>query len=99
MVIAVSKVEQEAKLPPRQVEVPFFRPVVGQEEISEVVECLTSGWLTTGPRVERFERLFAEAVGAAYAIGLNSCTAALHLAVEALGLKAGQAVQELSPIA
>src|SRR5687768_11651611 len=92
MVIAVSKVEQQAKSPPRHVEVSFFRPVVGQEEIREVVECLTSGWLTTGPRVERFERLFAEAVGASYAIGVNSCTAALHLAVEALGLKAGQAV-------
>src|SRR5688500_5966598 len=92
MAIALSKVEQQAKSLPRHVEVPFFRPVVGQEEIREVVECLTSGWLTTGPRVERFERLFAEAVGASYAIGVNSCTAALHLAVEALGLKAGQAV-------
>lgn len=92
MAIAVSKIERDTESPPKQVEVPFFRPTIGRDEISEVVECLTSGWLTTGPRVQRFERLFAEAVGASHAIALNSCTAALHLAVEALGLKAGQAV-------
>ena len=92
MGLAVSKVEKDTESPPKRVEVPFFRPTVGSDEISEVVECLTSGWLTTGPRVQRFERLFAEAVGAAHAVALNSCTAALHLAVEALGLKAGQAV-------
>lgn len=92
MALAVSKVEKDTESPPRQVEVPFFRPTIGRDEISEVVECLTSGWLTTGPRVQRFERLFAEAVGASQAIALNSCTAALHLAVEALGLKTGQAV-------
>lgn len=84
--------ENDAESRARQVEVPFFRPTVGRDEISEVVDCLTSGWLTTGPRVERFERLFAAAVGASHAIAVNSCTAALHLAVEALGLKAGQAV-------
>lgn len=92
MAIAVSKIEEDTESPPKRVEVPFFRPTFGDAEISEVVECLTSGWLTTGPRVKRFERLFAEAVGASYAIALNSCTAALHLAVEALGLKEGQAV-------
>jgi dTDP-4-amino-4,6-dideoxygalactose transaminase len=92
MVIAVSKIEKDTESPPKQVEVPFFRPIIGRDEINEVVDCLTSGWLTAGPRVQRFERLFAEAVGASYAIALNSCTAALHLAVEALGLKAGEAV-------
>ena len=72
--------------------VPFFRPDVSEAEIDEVVEALRSGWLTTGPRVKRFEEEFAGAVGAAHAIAVNSCTAALHLAVEALGLKAGEAV-------
>ena len=65
--------------------VPFFRPNVTDAEIDEVVAALRSGWLTTGPRVKRFEEEFAEAVGAPHAVAVNSCTAALHLAVEALG--------------
>jgi perosamine synthetase len=60
--------------------------------MGEVAATLKSGWLTTGARVKRFEEEFASAVGGKHAIALNSCTAALHLAVEALGLKAGQAV-------
>lgn len=72
--------------------VPFFRPDLGDDEIDEVVATLRSGWLTTGPRVARFEWAFAEAVGARHAVALNSCTAALHLATAALGLRAGQAV-------
>ena len=72
--------------------VPFFRPEIGEEEINEVVETLRSGWLTSGPRVERFEKAFAMAVGAEHAVAVNSCTAALHLAIEALGLAPGQAV-------
>jgi perosamine synthetase len=73
-------------------EVPFFRPQITDAEVDEVVAVLRSGWLTTGPRVKRFEEEFARAVGAPHAIAVNSCTAALHLAVEALGLKAGEAV-------
>lgn len=73
-------------------EIPFFRPRIGEQEIDEVVATLRSGWLTSGARVKRFEQEFAEAVGAPHAVALNSGTAALHLAVEALGLKAGQAV-------
>lgn len=69
--------------------VPFFRPDLREAEIREVVDTLQSGWLTTGPKVARFEREFAEAVGAGYAVAVNSCTAALHLAVEALGLTPG----------
>ncbi|MCE5303104.1 MAG: DegT/DnrJ/EryC1/StrS family aminotransferase [Planctomycetaceae bacterium] len=72
--------------------VPFFRPSLTDAEVNEVVECLRSGWLTTGPRTKRFESDFAAAVGATHAIALNSATAALHLAVDALGLKANQAV-------
>ena len=76
----------------QQISVPFMRPELGQAEIAEVVDTLRSGWLTTGPKVNRFESLFADAVNAPFAVALNSCTAALHLAVEALGLRAGQAV-------
>jgi dTDP-4-amino-4,6-dideoxygalactose transaminase len=72
--------------------VPFFRPHVGSEEIEEVVSTLRSGWLTTGPKVKRFEEEFARAVNGKYAVALNSCTAALHLAVEAIGLREGEAV-------
>jgi dTDP-4-amino-4,6-dideoxygalactose transaminase len=72
--------------------VPFQRPDLGQEEIDEVVDTLRSGWLTSGPKVKRFEREFARAVNAEHAIALNSCTAALHLAVEVMELRAGQAV-------
>lgn len=72
--------------------VPFFRPVLTDEEIAEVVNSLRSGWLTTGPTVKRFETAFAEAVGAKHAVALNSCTAALHLALEALGVRRGQGV-------
>jgi dTDP-4-amino-4,6-dideoxygalactose transaminase len=72
--------------------VPFFRPSIGEEEIAEVTNCLRSGWLTTGPATKRFETEFAAAVGAKHAVALNSATAALHLAADALGLKAGQAV-------
>lgn len=73
-------------------QVPFFRPRIGDQEIDEVVATLRSGWLTSGVRVKSFEQEFAEAVGASHAVALNSGTAALHLAVEALGLKTGQAV-------
>lgn len=72
--------------------VPFFRPSIGEAEIAEVVNCLRSGWLTSGPVARRFETEMAAAVGAHLAVAVNSCTAALHLAVEAMGLKPGQAV-------
>ena len=72
--------------------VPFFRPDFSGGEIEEAVASLQSGWLTTGPRVRRFEQEFARAVGGTHAVAVNSCTAALHLAIEALGLKAGEGV-------
>jgi dTDP-4-amino-4,6-dideoxygalactose transaminase len=73
-------------------EVPFFKPDVGEGEIDEVVAVLRSGWLTTGPRVKQFEREFAATVRAPHALAVNSCTAALHLAIEALGVRPGQGV-------
>ena len=57
-----------------------------------MVSVLRSGWLTTGPRVRQFEEAFAAAVGARHAVGVNSATAALHLAAEAIELRTGQAV-------
>jgi len=72
--------------------VPFYRPQICEAEIEEVVDVLRSGWLTTGPRVRRFEEGFGSSVGSPHAIALNSCTAALHLAVHALGLSPGQGV-------
>lgn len=74
------------------VTVPFFRPHVGAEEINEVIDTLRSGWLTTGPKVKQFEQQFAASVGGRFAVAVNSCTAALHLAVEAIGLREGDAV-------
>jgi perosamine synthetase len=72
--------------------VPFHRPSIGEAEIAEVVDTLRSGWLTTGPKVARFQQEFAAAVGARHAIALNSATAALHLALEAAGVRAGDEV-------
>src|SRR5437588_4794326 len=72
--------------------IPFYKPSIGEDEINEVTECLRSGWLTTGPRVKQFELEFARYLRHGYAVAVNSCTAALHLALEAIGVKAGQTV-------
>src|SRR5438552_17738564 len=76
----------------KTVKVPFFCPDLGEQEIAEAVRTLRSGWLTPGPRTRRFEQEFAAAVAAVRAIAVSSCTAALHLALEALGLRPGQGV-------
>jgi perosamine synthetase len=60
-------------------QIPYFRPDLSEEAVAEVVDTLRSGWLTSGPKVKKFERDFATAVGARYAVAVNSCTAALHL--------------------
>ena len=72
--------------------IPFFVPEIGEAEIEEVVAVLRSGWLTSGPRVQQFEHEFADAVGAKYAVALNSATAALHLALDAVGIGPGDEV-------
>jgi dTDP-4-amino-4,6-dideoxygalactose transaminase len=72
--------------------VPFAPPAIGAEEIAEVIATLESGWLSTGPRVRRFEAEFAAYVGAAHAVALNSCTAGLHLALLAAGVGPGDEV-------
>ncbi len=71
---------------------PFAQPLLGNEEIDEVVQCLRSGWLTTGHKTKQFEREFAEFIGAKHALAVNSCTAALHLALEAIGIGPGDEV-------
>jgi dTDP-4-amino-4,6-dideoxygalactose transaminase len=71
---------------------PFSAPSFGQEERKELLEALDSGWITTGPRTKRFEEAFAAFVGAREAVAVNSCTAALHLALAALRIGTGDAV-------
>jgi len=72
--------------PVRESWLPFHRPRIEDDEIAEVVETLRGGWLTTGPRVKQLERELAAYVGAGHAVALNSGTAALHLALEAIKL-------------
>jgi len=72
--------------------VPFFRPSITDAEVAAVTGVLRSGWLTTGPRCREFETRFAEAVAARHAVALSSCTSALHLALEALGVRGGDLV-------
>lgn len=85
----MSAVELSSK---ESMNVPFFRPVIGEDEIDAVVSVLRSGWLTSGPQVKLFEEEFAAAVKAPHAVAVNSCTAALHLATEALRLESGKGV-------
>jgi dTDP-4-amino-4,6-dideoxygalactose transaminase len=70
----------------------FGAPQLLEPEIDEVVATLRSAWIGTGPRVHRFEEEFREYVGAEHAIAVHSCTAALHLAMVALGIKPGEEV-------
>jgi perosamine synthetase len=71
---------------------PFALPLIEQEEIDAVVETLQSGWITTGPKTKQFESDFAKQIGCKHAIAVNSCTAALHLALEAIEIREGDGV-------
>lgn len=71
---------------------PFSPPDIGEAEITAVVDTLRSGWLTTGPQTRRFEREFADYLGAPDALAVNSCTAALHLALLVLNIGPGDEV-------
>ncbi len=71
---------------------PFFVPDIREEEINAVAEVLRSGWLTTGPKTKEFELRFAELIGVKHAVAVNSATAALHLALDAIGLERGDEV-------
>ena len=72
--------------------IPFARPDVGEAEAAAVSEAVMSGWVTTGRITAEFERAFAERVGAAHAVSVNSATAGLHLALEATGIGPGDEV-------
>lgn len=76
----------------RQEFLPFSRPTIDDDEINEVVDSLRSGWITTGPKVKRFEEAFAAYVHAPFAVPLSSATAGLHLTLLALGIKEGDEI-------
>ena len=60
---------------------PIARPDISDEEIAEVVDTLRSGWLTFGPKTQRFEEEFRAVAGAEHAVAVNSCTSGMHLAL------------------
>jgi dTDP-4-amino-4,6-dideoxygalactose transaminase len=72
--------------------IPFHHACVGEEEAQAAAEVIRSGWLTMGPKTIEFEQKFASYIGAKHAVGVSSCTAALHLALDAIGLKQGDEV-------
>ena len=76
----------------RETFLPFSTPSLGDDEINEVVDSLRSGWITTGPKVKRFEDAFRDYVGAPFAIPLSSATAGLHLTLMALKIKEGDEI-------
>lgn len=71
---------------------PFASPDVDGSELAEIKDALESGWITTGPKTKQFEASFAETIGSKHAIAVNSCTAAMHLALEAIDLQPGDEV-------
>ncbi len=73
-------------------DIPFHRPLIDDDDVASVVEALRSGWVTTGPRTREFETEFSNLVGSRHAVAVNSCTAAMHMAVASLGLDAGDEV-------
>lgn len=75
---------------------PFTRPSITAAEIDEVCAALRSGWITSGPRVESFEKAFAEHAGARYALAVTSATAGFHILLQALGVRGGDEVATVS---
>lgn len=82
----------EKDLTMRATFLPFALPDIDETEINEIAKAIHSGWVTTGPKTHQFETEFAASVGAKYAVAVNSCTAAMHLALEAIGLQEGDEV-------
>ena len=76
--------------------IPVARPVLGEEEITEIARVVRSGWVTQGPEVAAFEEEFAKTVGARHACAVSSCTTALHAALLALGVGPGDEVITVS---
>src|SRR5690348_17127133 len=71
---------------------PFSAPWFGDEEKNEILQTLDSDWITTGPRTKTFETKFADYIGSGEAVAVSSCTAALHLALAAIGVSSRDAV-------
>ena len=87
------KPDDNSKPAPHQAFLPFALPDIGDEEIAAVVECLRSGWVTSGPKTRQFEAEFAAYLGGGIeTVSVNSATAGLHLALEALGIGPGDEV-------
>ena len=76
----------------RTTHLPFALPELGTAELQEVQGVLESGWITTGPKTHEFESEFARYVGAKHAVAVNSCTAAMHLSLDAAGVQRGDFV-------
>jgi dTDP-4-amino-4,6-dideoxygalactose transaminase len=81
---------------PERLKIPIIRPSLGEEEAAAAHRAIVSGWVTQGPEVAAFEREFAEYVGTAHACAVSSCTAALHLALRAVGVGPGDEVITVS---
>src|ERR1019366_2115375 len=76
-----------------EIKIPFYRPAIDVDGASDaVLACLSSGWISNGPRVRDFEKAFAAFVGVSEGVAVSSCTGALHLALESLGIGAGDEV-------
>jgi dTDP-4-amino-4,6-dideoxygalactose transaminase len=88
----IGRLAVDGGTPVRAVMLPFHRPSLDQAAEQSVIETMRSGWLTTGPKTKQFERDLAAYVGANHAVAVNSCTAALHLALEATGVGPGDEV-------
>jgi len=86
------KQKEELKNTSNEMQVPFHRAPVGEEEVQAVSEVIRSGWLTMGPKTFEFEKEFAKYVGAQHAVAVSTGTAALHLSLEAAGIQAGDEV-------
>src|SRR5665811_310938 len=72
--------------------IPVFRPSYGQEELDSLREAFSSGWIGLGPKTAEFEKAFAAYIGTEHAIGVNSCTAALDLALRAAEVEGWEVV-------
>lgn len=89
---ADSTLAVEGGVPVRTTFLPFHQPSIDADDERAVLEALRSGWITTGPRTKEFERTLAAYTGATHCVAVNSCTAALHLALEATGVGPGDEV-------
>jgi len=74
------------------IDLPFHRAWLDEDEINEVIDTLESGWFTTGPKTHQFEDEFKRYIGCKHALGLNSCTAGLHLSLAAMGFPEGSEI-------